>query len=410
MADGAVAVEGNGPFPYARLARLPSFRRLWLGDLASQASDRMAFVAVTVLAYSDSPTALGLSLVIGAYFFPAVVLGVAGGIAADRFPRRTMMVASDGVRVAIALAMAAIGAGVWLLPMVLAFSSLTQLFYPARQAAIPALVPARALLPANAAISANLILGFAIGPAVGGLVVAYVGATAALAAAAAVMALGVGLIASIPEAGIRARAATPGARVGATLREGIASVRGYAVLWQGLALIGFVMFAVGGGAVGLVVLGDERLGLGEGGFSILLSALGVGTLAGALVIGGRHPEAAKGSLVAAAPLLAGALLFALPLSGSVWVALAVMVALGFACAMVLVPFTTMLQERMGDHVMGTSFGVLNMALTTPLVVGVAAAGPILDALGVRPLFAILGVLLLAVGAVSLALSELWGGG
>jgi MFS family permease len=398
------------PFSYSQLARLPPFRRLWLGDLASQSSDRMAFVAITVLAYTGSESALGLSLVIGAYFFPAVVLGIAGGIAADRFPRRTMMVAADGVRVAIALAMAALGAGVWLLPMVLAFSSLTQLFYPARQAAIPALVPARALLPANAAISVNLILGFAIGPAVGGLLVAYAGASTALFAAAGVMALGVGLIASIPDAGIRTRAATPGASVGATLRDGLASVRGHAVLWQGLALIGFVMFAVGGGAVGLVVLGDRRLGLGDGGFSILLSALGVGTLIGALVIGGGSPGAGKGRFVTVAPALAGALLFFLPLSDSLWLSLAVMVMLGIACAMVIVPFTTMLQERMGDHVMGTSFGVLNMALTTPMVVGVVVAGPILDDLGLRQLFAILGVLLLVVSVIWLALSDLWRSG
>ena len=410
MADGAGAVDGKGAFTYAQLARLPSFRRLWLGDLASQSSDRMAFVAITVLAYTESESALGLSLVIGAYFFPAVVLGIAGGIAADRFPRRTMMVAADGVRVAIALAMAALGEGMWLLPMVLAFSSLTQLFYPARQAAIPALVPARALLPANAAISVNLILGFAIGPAVGGLVVAYAGASAALVAAAVVMAVGVGLVASIPEAGIRAKAATPGASVGATLRDGLASVRGHTVLWQGLVLIMFVMFAVGGGAVGLVVLGDEELGLGDGGFSVLLSALGVGTLMGALVIGGGSPEAGKGRFVTIAPAMAGALLFFLPMSGSIWLSLAVMVMLGFACAMVLVPFTTMLQERMGDHVMGTSFGVLNMALTTPMVVGVAAAGPILDALGVRQLFALLSMPMLVVSVIWLAFSDLWRGG
>ena len=410
MADGAEGVEGGGNFSYSQLARLPSFRRLWLGDLASQTSDRMAFVAITVLAYTESESALGLSLVIGAYFFPAVVLGIAGGIAADRFPRRTMMVAADGVRVAIALAMAVLGAGAWLLPMVLAFSSLTQLFYPARQAAIPPLVPARALLPANAAISVNLILGFAIGPAVGGAVMSYAGAGAALVVASAVMALGVGLVASIPEPGIRTRSATPGASVGATLRDGLASVRGHAVLWQGLALIGFVMFAVGGGAVGLVVLGADRLGLGDEGFSVLLSALGVGTLVGSLVIGGGRSGPGKGRLVTAAPAMAGALLFLLPLSGSVWASLLVMVVLGIACAMVIVPFTTMLQERMGDHVMGTSFGVLNMALTTPMVAGVAVAGPVLDALGVGQLFDILGVLLLVVSAIWLALSDLWRGG
>jgi hypothetical protein len=70
----------------------------------------------------------------------------------------------------------------------------------------------------------------------------------------------------------------------------------------------------------------------------------------------------------------------------------------------------MLQERMGDHVMGTSFGVLNMALTTPMVVGVVVAGPILDDLGLRQLFAILGVLLLVVSVIWLALSDLWRSG
>jgi predicted MFS family arabinose efflux permease len=171
-----------------------------------------------------------------------------------------------------------------------------------------------------------------------------------------------------------------------------------------------MMFAVGGGAVGLVILGDENLGMGEEGFSMLLSALGVGTFLGAILIGTRRPESPKGILVVLAPLVAGVLLYALPISPSAWVAIAVMFMLGIACAMVVVPFTTMLQERMGDHVMGTSFGVLNMALTTPMVVGVAAAGPILDGLGVRALFSILGVMLLAAGAVALFASELWSGG
>ncbi|NIP35062.1 MAG: MFS transporter, partial [Thermoplasmata archaeon] len=73
--------------------------------------------------------------------------------------------------------------------LVLAFSSLTYLFYPSRQASIPCLVPEEALLPANAAISANLILGFAIGPAIGGVVAAMYGAELALMVAAVVMAL-----------------------------------------------------------------------------------------------------------------------------------------------------------------------------------------------------------------------------
>ncbi len=408
MSESDAPVASVVPYPYSALARLGPFRRLWAGDLASQSADRMAFVAVTVLVYSGGADAMGLALVIGAYFAPAIAFGVLGGLAADRLPRRTMMVGAEGARAAIAVAIGLLGEGVWLLPLVLAFSSLTCLFYPARQAAIACLVPPRALLVANAAVSANLIIGFAVGPALGGLLVALADARWALLGASAVMVLDVALMASIRENGVCRTSATPGASLGTILREGLASVRGYAVLWQGLAVIAFIMFAVGGGAVGLVVLGDKGLGMGEGGFSVLLSALGAGTFVGALVIGGRRPESPKGNLVVAAPLLAGALLIALPFAPSVPVALLVMVALGVACAMVLVPFTTMLQERMGDHVMGTSFGVLNTALTTPMVVGVAVAGPVLDALGAEELFTALGVLLLAGGVVAVLVSELWG--
>ena len=401
-------VASVAPYPYSALAKLGPFRRLWAGDLASQSGDRMAFVAITVLAYSGGADAMGLALVIGAYFAPAIVLGLPGGLAADRLPRRTMMVAAEGARAAIAVSIGLLGEGWWLLPLILAFSSLTCLFYPARQAAIACLVPARALLVANAAISANLIIGFAVGPALGGALVALADERWALLAASAVMLLDVALVASIHEPGVCRASATPGASLGTILREGLASVRSYAVLWQGLAVIAFIMLAVGGGAVGLVVLGDEGLGMGDGGFSVLLSALGAGTFAGALAIGVRKPGSPKGTLVVAAPLLAGALLIGLPLAPSVAVALLVMVALGFACAMVLVPFTTMLQERMGDHVMGTSFGVLNTALTTPMVIGVAVAGPMLDELGVQELFVALGVLLLAGGVVAILASELWG--
>ncbi len=402
--------DGGAPYPYSALARLGPFRRLWAGDLASQSADRMAFVAITVLAYSGGADALGLSLVIGAYFAPAIALGVLGGLAADRFPRRTMMVSAEGVRVVLAVAIGLLGEGWWLIPMVLAFSSLTQLYYPARQAAIPCLVPERALLPANAAVSANLIIGFAIGPALGGLVLALADARLALVCAAAVMAADVALMASIREPGVCRSAGAEGATLGMTLREGLASVRGYKVLWQGLMVVACIMFAVGGGAVGLVVLGDEGLGMGEEGFSVLLSALGAGTFAGALAIGGRHPRSPKGSMVVAAPLLAGALLIALPFAPNVWAAILLMVALGVACAMVLVPFTTMLQERMGDHVMGTSFGVLNMALTTPMVIGVGLAGPVLASMGLATLFVELGIMLIAIGAIAIVLSELWGGG
>ena len=369
----------------------------------------MAFVAITALAYGEGASALNLSAIIGAYFFPAIVLGIPGGITADRLARRSVMVSAETARVIIALVLALAGDGMWLIPTVLVFSSLTYLFYPSRQASIPHLVPQQALLPANAAISANLILGFAIGPAIGWLVVAMAGPGWALVTAAGVMAVGVAIIASIGDRSLRTPARDAGETARHILGEGISALRGRPMLWQGLVVVGFVMFAVGGGSVGLVIYGDVNLDLGNAGFSLLLSAIALGTLVGAVVIGGGSPGRRKGRLVVAATFLAGPVLFALSYADYPPMALALMFLVGVAAAMVLVPFTTMLQEQLGDHVMGTNFGVLSMVLTTPMVVGIVVAGPIIDMLDVLDLFRALAVTLLAVGAVALVASQLWSG-
>jgi predicted MFS family arabinose efflux permease len=180
----------------------------------------------------------------------------------------------------------------------------------------------------------------------------------------------------------------------------MAEIRKRPRLWQGFLVVAFVMLAVGAGAVGLVVLGDERLGMGEEGFSILLAALAVGTFVGAVFIGRTDPTYPKGRLLVAASLLAGVMMVVLSRVEDVGLAMAVMVLIGVAASMVLVPFTTMLQEGLGDTVMGTGFGMLSMGLTTPLLIGVVIAGPFIEQRDVMELFVFMGLLLVVVGLVS----------
>ncbi|NIP34570.1 MAG: MFS transporter, partial [Thermoplasmata archaeon] len=152
-----------------------------------------------------------------------------------------------------------------------------------------------------------------------------------------------------------------------SVTEGLGEIRGRPRLWQGFLVVAFVMLAVGAGAVGLVVFGDENLGMGEEGFSILLAALAVGTLAGAIVIGRMSPSFPKARLLVVAAMMAGLMLILLSQVEEVYLAVGLMVLVGVAAAMVLVPFTTMLQEGLGDTVMGTGFGMLSMGLTAPLL-------------------------------------------
>jgi predicted MFS family arabinose efflux permease len=195
-----------------------------------------------------------------------------------------------------------------------------------------------------------------------------------------------------------------------SVSEGLGEIRSRPRLWQGLVLVVFVMLAVGSGAVGLVVLGDEVLGMGEEGFSILLAALAVGTLFGAIAIGSTGEGSHRGRFLVTAALLAGLMLVLLARVDQGYMALGVMFVVGIAAAMVLVPFTTMLQEDLGDTVMGTGFGLLSMGLTTPLLVGVAVAGPLIDQRGVLEMFTYMGIMLVAVGVAAGLSSMLWSGG
>ena len=149
--------------------------------------------------------------------------------------------------------------------------------------------------------------------------------------------------------------------------------------------------------------------MGEEGFTLLLSTLALGTLFGAAVVGGRPPEAHKGRMVVLAPFLAGAMLALLPETDEVALALVMLFVTGIAAAMVLVPFTTLLHEQLGNHVLGTTFGLLSMFLTTPMVIGVVLAGPLVDSLGLGGFFQALGAMLLLMGIVFVAASSLWRG-
>jgi MFS family permease len=377
------AKEGEAPLSYGALARIPSFRKLWLGDIFSQTADRMTLVAVTVMAYGESSSAFDVSAIMAAYFVPAIIFGVPGGIAADKFPRRTMMVLAEGVRVAIALCIALLGEGIWLIPMVVTFSSLTYLFYPSRQAAVPCLVPQNALMAANAAISSNLILGFAIGPPVAGVIVASGGAAWALVTAAAVMACGVAIISSIRDEAICSPVREADEGTSRVLREALSALRGRASLLLGFALLALVMFAVGGGAVGLVIHTDE--------------VLEMGCLAGAVALGSGRFDPHKERTIVSGVFFAGGMMGFLPLTNIPWIAIAIMFVMGVSAAMVMVPFVTMLHEHLGDHVMGTNFGLVSVGLTAPMVGGIAVAGVIIAYMEAMDVFFIMCMVLVSGG-------------
>jgi len=155
------------------------FRLVWLGRSLSSIGDAIVPVALS-FAVLDLGTASDLGLVLGSFMGARMVFVVAGGVWADRLPRRALMIAADAVRAVvpavIAVAFATDAIEVWQLAVSSAvFGVASSFFQPASTGLLPEIVSPGRLQEANAltGLSRNAIE--VLGPAVSGVLVATLG-------------------------------------------------------------------------------------------------------------------------------------------------------------------------------------------------------------------------------------------
>ena len=171
----------RGPFIASRNCVInPDFTRLWLAQAASQLGDRVHQLALMWWTIQATGSLAYTGMVLIATTLPAVLLGPVAGALADRWPRKPLMLVSDGLRALLTLGLAYMALTDQLtFPVVVVVSallaSLTALFTPANMAMVPALVGKDDLLKANSLVETTMHGAGLIGPALGGAIVAAAG-------------------------------------------------------------------------------------------------------------------------------------------------------------------------------------------------------------------------------------------
>ena len=160
----------NAPPGTIRAAlRYPAFRWLLSALAVSQIGDWLYNLALVVLVYERTHSSLWIGVTTAARIVPFVALGPLAGVLADRFDRRRIMIASDLIRLALMLVLAAVaatGLPILLAPVIAALATVASAPYlPCVSAVIPRLVRDDDLSGANAARSAVTGLGIIAGPA-----------------------------------------------------------------------------------------------------------------------------------------------------------------------------------------------------------------------------------------------------
>jgi MFS family permease len=283
-----------------RSLRVPNYRLFFGGHAVSVIGTWMQRVAQDwlVLELSDSAVAVGVAVALQS--LPMLFLGLWGGLLVDRLDRRKTIMATQAVSAVLAAALAAVTlAGVVQLWMVFALALglglVTVLDVPARQAFVTEMVGPEDFVNAQSLNSTVHNTGRLVGPAVAGLLIAWVGSGAAFAVnAVSFVAVLISLFRIDPT---RLNRAQPAPSKRGQALEGLRYVWGRADLRACLLLVAVIALFGQNFRVVLPLFARDALGGGAETYGWLTSALGAGAVAGALATAAREKVTAWSMLV-----------------------------------------------------------------------------------------------------------------
>jgi MFS family permease len=370
----------------------PAFRALWTARVLSLVGDGVAAVALLLHVEGRQGSGVAVGGLLLAEGLPRMLGPVAGALA-DRVDQRRLMVACDlGQAAVFAVVAALLPPYPVLLGLVAAAATLATAFTPAGRSAVPALVRREQLTEANAWLGTALNLRVALGPPLGGALVALVGTRAGLAVNACSFVASAAFLARVPALPPEpAPTGEPVRGLWATTAVGLAyTARHPTARTVVLALFFGVAFA-GMDNVALVFLARRDLGAGPLGFGILAGAYGVGmTLASTalLRLGARAGPA--GTFVAGLAATAAGLVLT-GVAPTLAAAVACQALAGAGNGLENVAADTLVQRGVPRPLLGRVFGAVTTASFLGASLASVAGGVLLDLTSPRLVFLTAGV-------------------
>ena len=341
----------------------PRYLRYWLGSFASVGATQLVTLGQGWVVFELSGSAFALGLLGLAASVPNILMTLFGGVIADRLDKRRVLMATS-FSTAVALALLTVldytgSIAVWHILAIAAFNSaITGLDWPARSALFPLLVERPAYL---SAVALNMFIWQSTRmalPALGGVILALTDSWV-------VFALGAGgfftmfLVLSTLEV---AHEASERRSALSELKEGLGYIVG-TPLFGGLMLLSFSSSLLSTSYVQILPVFADLLGRGETAYGTLLSAGGIGSVLGTLLIGSGTERQNLGQWLLGCATVSALLLMGFALSASagyysITLAFATAAAFFSSCFMVLT--MSVLQLLVPDRLRGRVMGLYTM--------------------------------------------------
>jgi len=428
-ANTAEAVPVPSPVPdplsMAEVLRIPTMRRLWYAQIVSVFGDFLAlFAVITIMTFQLHATPQQVTGLNIAYLMPIAVLGVISGVFVDRWPLKLTMVGSDFTRAALCLLLFFVHS-IWQFYVVMAaISVFSSFFSPAQGVAIRSAVPFHGLRSANALMQQVMFILRIIGGPIAVTIVKIFGARACYGLDAASFLASGSLIASlallVPASPLKPDTtdAKPSgvASILQDMKVGAGFIFHHAALLFVIVALAAGMFVMGCFGPLIAVYVRDTLHASSTIFAVTSASIGIGLLAGVNILNafakrianttqvylGLGGIALGTALLAAAPLLP----LALPLIHTdmpVVITIFGCFLIGFACAGIIVPSQTLIQQETPPALMGRVGSTTMSAIFSAQIAGLLLSGILANHTSVRSVFAICTAML----AVLILAGKLW---
>ncbi len=382
LLEGDRALETGG----ARAAlHYPVFRRIFGAALVSNVGNWMQTVVLAAFVFNLTGSSTDVGLMTLAQLGPLFLLSPVGGMAADRFDRRTVLLVVTVEQCIASLVVAALAHGhhpqIWALFAAVLAIGIGQAFYaPTYSALIPTLVAPQDLGGAVSLNSANMNLSRVIGPAIGGVIYAKVGASWAFVTNAASYVVLMGVLPTVRLPAVRRITGHSWRR----LLEGFTVARRDRVVGRCLTTMVLFSFFCLPIAVLMPVLAHDDLKISENSiaYGLLYACFGAGAVVGALSIGTflahqRLERVVRFGLGGFAVTLA---VFGLLRNSGPGYPVVFLVGLFYFAT--VTSLATVLQRRLDDAVRGRVMALWVMAFGGTVPLGAIVAGPISEHVGI----------------------------
>jgi MFS family permease len=375
--------------------------------LVSNAGDWVNYVALTALVWELTGSAWMVALLRACHAVPLLLLGPFSGVFVDRWNRKITLVAADLLRAGLVLLFPLVHDVGAILLITLAFNVVSTFFSPAKNALIPQIVGRDRLLAANSLSSTTQNMAMVIGPALGGAILAFGGTPAAFYFDSFTFLFSAVAIVSMATPGASPRELGQAANAWQELREGLRFASSHAPVRAALLLEMAMMMGWGSINVLAVVIAEKLLGGGSTEYGLLLTSIGVGSLAGALLAGGIGGRLGLRRFFPLGFLVTGLAITDLAGSKTLMAASAGYLFAGVGRMAVEVAATTIYQKAVPDRLRGRVFSLRHMATHTVILIANQLAGFFTDAASLAPILAAAAAVQLACGLLS---ALLWTGG